>query len=114
MKRICQTNKKCYLLSTGIDYSTLKFYIENKSKKSILQPCFQNPKQYKEFKPFYSYFNKNHIKIHHFIKEKFNGIIATDFDYVEANKNNTNYSGFIPCPINTKKLTFKELFIKNK
>jgi hypothetical protein len=63
---------------------------------------------------FYSYFNKNHIKTHHFIKEKFNGIIATDFDYVEANKNNTNYSGFIPCPINTKKLTFKELFIKNK
>jgi glycosyltransferase involved in cell wall biosynthesis len=114
MNRIYKTNKKFYMLSTGIDYSTLKFYIENKSKKSILQPYFQNPKQYKEFKPFYAYFSKKHIKIHNFIKEKFNGIIATDFDYVEANKSNTNYSGFIPCPINIKKLIFKELLIENK
>lgn len=114
MNCIHQTNKKFYMLSTGIDYSTLKFYIENKSKKSILQPYFKNPKQHKEFQPFYCYFNKNHIKIHDFIKEKFNGIIATDFDYVEANTNNTNYSGFIPCPVNTKKLIFNDLIIEDK
>lgn len=114
MNRIYQSNKKFYMLSTGIDYSTLKFYIKNKSKKSILQPYFKNPKQYKEFKPFYAYLSKNHIKIHNFIKEKFNGIIATDFDYVEANITNTNYSGFIPCPVNTKKLIFNDLIIENK
>lgn len=114
MNKIYKTNKKLYMLSTGIDYSTLKFYIDNKSKKSILQPYFQNPKQDKEFKAFFDYFDKNHIKIHHFIKEKFSGIIASDFDYVEANKVNSNYSGFIPCPVNTKKLVFNELIINDK
>jgi glycosyltransferase involved in cell wall biosynthesis len=114
MNRIYNSNKKKYMLSTGIDYSTLKFYIENKEEKSILQPYFINPKKYKEFKPFYIYLKKNRVKIHNFIEEKFNGIIATDFDYVEANKNNKKFSGYIPTPIDTKKLIFKELDIENK
>ncbi|QSW89996.1 glycosyltransferase family 1 protein [Flavobacterium endoglycinae] len=114
MKKLCATNKKSFMLSTGIDYSTLTFYIENQSKKSILQPYFKNPKEDKEFKAFYSYISKGHLKIHNFIKERFNGIIATDFDYVEANSKNPKYSGFIPCPVNTQKLGFKELVTNGK
>lgn len=114
MKKLCSANKKAFMLSTGIDYSTLRYYIENPSKKSILQPYFTNPKEDKEFKAFYAYLSKSHSKIHDFIKEKFNGIIATDFDYVEANSKNPKYSGFIPCPVNTKKLISKELVIAEK
>ncbi|WP_343614335.1 glycosyltransferase [Flavobacterium sp.] len=114
MKKLCATNKKSFMLSTGIDYSTLTFYIDNQSKKSILQPYFKNPKEDKEFKAFYSYISKGHLKIHNFIKERFNGIIATDFDYVEANSKNPKYLGFIPCPVNTQKLGFEELVTNGK
>jgi len=114
MKKIVNSNQRCFLLSTGIDYMTLKFYTENKNYKSILQPFFKNPKLYKEFNPFYDYFDKGHIKIHKFIMQKFKGLIATDFDYIDATKNYPIFSGFIPYPINTTKLEFKELSIEDK
>lgn len=114
MKKIIESNKNYFVLSCGIDYMTLKFYIENKTYKSILQPFFNNPKLYKEFHSFFNYFKKGHIKIHNFIMRNFNGLIATDFDYVDATKNYSIFSSFIPYPIDTKKLSFKELVIENK
>ena len=114
IKKIVKSNKRLFLLSCGIDYMTLKFYIENKSYKSILQPFFQNPKLYKEFNLFYNYFKKGHIKIHNFFMKNFIGLIATDFDYIDATKNYPIFSGFIPYPINTAKLVFNELTIGNK
>ncbi|CAD0010010.1 hypothetical protein FLACHUCJ7_04650 [Flavobacterium chungangense] len=41
-------------------------------------------------------------------------MIPTDFDYVEANRNSPIYKGFIPYPVNIKKLKFEKLFIENK
>lgn len=114
INKILKANKKSFVLSCGIDYLTLKFYTENKTKKSILQPFFNDPKLYREFEPFFSYFDKNHIKIHNLITEKFNGLIATDFDYVEATKNSPIYSGFIPYPINIPKLKYREPEIDTK
>jgi glycosyltransferase involved in cell wall biosynthesis len=114
IKKILKNNDKIFVLSCGIDYSTLKFYTENKTYKSILQPFFQNPKLYKEFNPFYDYFKKGHVKIHNYIMQNFNGLIATDFDYVEATKNHPIFSGHIPYPINLDKLEFKELYIEDK
>ena len=113
IKKVCNSNNKTFVLSSGIDYLTLKFYIENKNYKSLLQPYFQDSKL-KEFKPFFTYFKKNNVKIHLYIREKFNGIIATDFDYVEANKKATNYLGFIPYPIKHSKLNYTELIINYK
>ena len=113
IKKICASNSKIFVLSSGIDYLTLKFYTKNKNFKSLLQPHFQNSKL-KEFKPFFVYFKKNHVKIHLYIKERFNGIIATDFDYVEANKKATNYLGLIPYPINYTKFNYNELVISDK
>ncbi len=113
IKKICASNNKIFVLSSGIDYLTLKFYTENKNYKSLLQTYFQNSKL-KEFKPFFTYFKRSHIKIHLYIKEKFNGIIATDFDYVEANKKAPNYLGLIPYPINYTKFSYNELVISDK
>lgn len=114
MKQVAKSNNRLFLLSCGIDYMTLKYYTENQSYKSILQPFFQNQNLYKEFNPFYDYFEKMHIKIHEFIMRNFDGLIATDFDYVDATKNYSIYSGFIPYPVNINKLEFKELVIENK
>ncbi|WP_031456254.1 glycosyltransferase family protein [Flavobacterium chungangense] len=113
IRKIFNSNKKCFVLSAGIDYLTLKFYMENKNYKSLMIPFFQNPKL-KEHLQFFDYFSKDHIKIHNFITTNFNGLIPTDFDYVEANRNSPIYKGFIPYPVNIKKLKFEKLFIENK
>lgn len=112
IKKIVKNNKSVFLLSCGLDYMTLKFYIENKEYKSIYQPSIENPS--KEFNWFYYYFKKGHVKIHKYIMNNFNGLIPTDFDYVDAVKNYPIFSGFIPYPIDLSKLTFKELMIKDK
>lgn len=114
IKKIFELNKKVFILSCGADYFNMKFDIENKTKKSILQPFFLNPKLTKEFDPLFEYLKKNHKKIHDFVLEKCSGIIATDFDYLAAVKKSGKYSGFIPYPINHKKLLFQELNIENK
>lgn len=114
IKKIVKNNNRCFLLSCGADYMTLKFYFENKNYKSVLQPFFQNPKLYKEYKFYYNYFKKGHVNIHNYIQKNFNGIIPTDFDYVDATKNYSIFKSFIPYPINTNKLIFKELKIEKK
>lgn len=113
IKKIFKSNKKSFVLSAGIDYSTLKFYIENKNYKSLMQSFFANPKL-KEHIQFFDYFSKGHLKIYNFIAANFNGLIATDFDYVDANKNSIIYKGLIPYPINVNKLEFKPLLIENQ
>jgi len=113
IKKIFYSNKKSFVLSAGIDYLTLKFYMENKSYKSLMLPFFANPKL-KEHIQFFDYFSKGHSKIHNFITAHFNGLIATDFDYVEANKKSRIYKGFIPYPIDITKLKSEPLVITKK
>lgn len=113
IKKIFNSNKKCFVLSAGIDYLTLKFYIENKNYKSLMTPFFRDSKL-KEYIQFFDYFSKGHIKIHKFMTTNFNGLIPTDFDYVEATKNSSIYKGLIPYPINLDKLKFEKLQIENK
>ncbi|KAF2081898.1 glycosyltransferase family protein [Flavobacterium sharifuzzamanii] len=112
IQKIVKNNKSFFLLSCGLDSMTLKFYTENKDYKSIYQPSIKNPS--KEFNWFSDYFKKGHIKIHKYMMSNFNGLIATDFDYVDAVKNYPIFSDFIPYPIDLAKLTFKELIIKDK
>ncbi|HEY6144128.1 MAG TPA: glycosyltransferase [Flavobacterium sp.] len=114
IKKIVKYNKQIFLLSCGLDYMTLKFYIENKNYKSIYQPSLEHLKSPTEFNWFYDYFKKEHIKIHQYMMNTFDGLIATDFDYVDATKIYPIFSSFIPYPIDITKLTFKELVIKDK
>ncbi|MFV8270369.1 glycosyltransferase [Flavobacterium sp. GT2N3] len=114
LKKVFETTKKVFVLSCGVDYLNMKFDLENKSKKSILQPFFQDPSLTKEYHSLFAYLKENHKKLHTFVLEKCSGIIATDFDYVAAISQNPKYSGFIPYPINHNKLLFQELSIESK
>ncbi|MEO8235395.1 MAG: glycosyltransferase [Flavobacterium sp.] len=113
IRKILKENKKSFVLTSGVDYLTLKFYIENKDYKSLLQPYFKDSKL-KEFNSFFSYFSKGHIKIHRFIQSNFNGLIATDFDYIDAARKSPIFSAYIPYPINVSKLKFEKLKIEDK
>lgn len=114
LKKIFETNKKAFVLSCGVDYLNMKFDLENKSKKSVLQPFFQDPSLTKEYDSLFEYLKESHKKVHDFVLEKSNGIIATDFDYVDATKKHPKYLGLIPNPINVDKLTANKLNIENK
>jgi glycosyltransferase involved in cell wall biosynthesis len=114
LKKIFETNKKVFILSCGVDYLNMKFDQENKHKKSILQPFFQNPNLTAEYGSLLDYLKESHKKVHDFVVEKCNGFIATDLDYVNAIKNHPKYLGFIPYPINFDKLVKDELVIQNK
>lgn len=114
LKKIFETNSNVFILSSGADYLNMKFDIENKSKKSILQPFFLNPSLINEYDSLFDYTKKSHEKVHHFVVERCKGIIATDLDYVNAIKNHPKYLGLIPTPINLDKLLYKELEIEDK
>ena len=114
LKKILKKNKKVFVLSCGADYLNMKYDIENKNKKSILQAFFKNPNLTKEYETYFDLLKENHKKVHEFVLANCNGIIANDFDYVDATKNHPKYLGLIPYPINFKKLNFNELKTENK
>ncbi|KUJ61884.1 hypothetical protein AR687_09995 [Flavobacteriaceae bacterium CRH] len=114
IKKVVENNNHFFLLSCGLDYMTLKFYTENKDYKSIYQPSLKLSKSSKEFNWFGDYLRKEHIKIHDYMMINFDGLIATDFDYVDATKNYPIFSGFIPYPVDFTKLNFEELIVEDK
>ena len=114
LKKIFKFNKKIFILSCGVDYLNMKYNMENKTEKSILQPYFTNQKLKIEYAPLLKYLTSGHKKIHDLVMTRSIGIIATDFDYVSANINNSKYLGLIPYPINLEKLTYNELPFEDK
>lgn len=114
LKKIFQQNKKIFVLSCGADYLNMKYDSENKSKKSILHAYFKNPNLKKEYAPYFDLLKEDHKKVHEFVLANCNGIIANDFDYVDANKNHPKYLGLIQYPVNIDKLNYTELIVKNK
>lgn len=114
LKKIFQQNKKVFVLSCGADYLNMKYDSENKTKKSILHAFHKNPKLKKEYAPYFDLLKENHKKVHEFVLENCNGLIANDFDYVDATKNHPKYLGLIQYPVNINKLNVEELAYNNK
>lgn len=114
LKKIVKNNGKLFVLSTGVDYLNVKYILENKTPKSILQPYFENPSLKKEYNYVLEYATEKHKKIHDFVYQKCVGIIATDIDYLLPLEGNPKFLGLIPNPINYKKLTFEELKIEDE
>lgn len=100
LKKLFNQNSAIFLLSCGIDYLNLQHLLAKKERYSILEPYFENNKNAKKELEFaFEYNTTNHKLIHNFIFKNCKGVIATDLDYVNANKNNTKYLGFIPNPV---------------
>ncbi|WP_396174685.1 glycosyltransferase [Flavobacterium sp.] len=114
LKKIIQNNNKLFLLSTGVDYLNVNYWFNHKEEKSILKPLFENPSLQKEYQYILEYQTKQHKKIHDFIYQNCQGIIATDVDYLVPLKGNPKFLGLIPNPINYAKLNYQELTIENK
>ncbi len=106
LKRINNQNEKLFLLSCGVDYLNVSYLMKNRPKKSILQPYFEDP----SLKDFYNYIldysSVEHFKIHDWVYNHCQGIIASDMDYVPPLQGNKKFLGLIPNPINTDILKY--------
>lgn len=110
LKKIIKQNKKTFLLCCGADTFTAKHMIKQQDKYNILTPYFKNKKLKSHFEYVFDYLKPSHQKIHTYLLQHTNGIIASDIDYVEPLINHPNYKGLIPNPINSTLLNSKTLF----
>lgn len=111
---LLKNNQKLYLLSSGYDYLNVKYCFENPDFKSVI-PLYQNHKiDQKSFANVLKFRKKEFFKLHQYIYENCNGIIASDLDYHLPLKGTGKYLGMIPNPINTDKLQFEPLKIIGK
>ena len=111
---IFQNNKKIFLLSSGYDYLTVKYYFENPDFKSSIQAYLSEKINPKSFGNVLKFRNASFKKLHQFIYANITGIIASDIDYHIPLLTNSKYLGLIPNPINTVKIGFKPLIIFDK
>ena len=82
-----------FLLSSGVDYISVKFLLDRKIKKSILNPYFENPKAKNEYGYVLEYVSKKNINLHQFVYDNYAGIIASQKKHVWPQDNNKKYLG---------------------
>jgi hypothetical protein len=114
LKKVVNQNGKLFLLSSGVDSLNVKFLLEKKLPKSMLQPYFENPSLKKEYQYVLEYLSEGNQKIHDFVYQNCAGIIASDMDYVLPLKDNPKFLGLIPNPVNCADLPFIELTNTNR
>ena len=114
LKKIISHNKKMFLLSSGVDYISVKFLLERKIEKSILNPYFKNPKAKSEYGYVFEYVSKKNKKLHQFVYDNCKGIIASDIDYVLPLIGNKKYLGMVQNAVNHLKIEYQNPSIDSK
>lgn len=99
LMRLFAQNKKVFLLSCGIDVLGLEYLMHHKEELSLLSPLFANPDLKKQYEYVEIYQKKGVIRTQEKIIEHCLGIIASDMDYVNPNKQHPKYLGLIPHPV---------------
>ncbi|NMH26660.1 glycosyltransferase family protein [Flavobacterium silvaticum] len=115
LKQLSAQNKKMFLLCSGADYMTVSFLMKRTLPYSMLDPYFENPEKLKhQFEYVFNFLSSDHKKIHDYLYQNVNGVIATDLDYVYPLKGNPEFIGLIPNPVNLEKIDFKPIEIVGK
>ena len=114
LEYIFKHNKKVFLLSAGDDYVYVKYNFENPENPSIVQPYLAGKIADKDFSNVLKFRTKPFEKLHQFIYENIQGVIATDLDYHIPLQNHSKYLGLIPSPVNLDKFPKSESEITDK
>jgi len=114
LKYLFKHNKKVFLLSAGDDYIYVNYNFEHSENPSIVQPYLAGKIADKDFSNVLKYRTKPFEKLHKYIYENIQGVIATDMDYHIPLQNHPKYLGLIPSPMNIDKFTISELKITDK
>ncbi len=114
IKKIIESNKNTFLLSCGIDYTSVKYANDKKFRYSILTPLHQNNKLKKHYEFILKKLSSSNKILNEFLFKNVNGVIASDLDYHLPLINYNNYLGLIPNPINVDKIQYKPNKIEDK
>tara|TARA_R110002049_G_scaffold116110_1_gene268465 strand:+ start:27739 stop:28884 length:1146 start_codon:yes stop_codon:yes gene_type:complete len=115
LKKIIKQNKTLFLLSCGTDYMSVKYAFDKKYRYSILTP-YHNHKNHgvkKQYQFILKRITEQHYKLHKFLYQHINGVIASDIDYHIPLIKHPKYLGLIPNPINVEKLEVPHIEIDN-
>ena len=99
-----QNNKKLFLLSCGTDYLSVQHQLSDVNPYSILSNYKEGRVSKIEFKSILKYTTPAFKKLHQYVFQNIDGVIASDYDYHMPLKGHKKYLGLIPNPINTTKL----------
>ncbi len=99
-----QNNKKLFLLSCGTDYLSVQHQLSDVNPYSILSNYKEGRVSKIAFKSILKYTTPAFKKLHQYVFQNIDGVIASDFDYHMPLQGHKKYLGLIPNPINTKKL----------
>lgn len=114
LKYIFKHNKKVFLLSAGDDYLYVDYNFSHSENPSIIQPYLAWKIDDKNFTNVLKFRTKSFKKLHDYIFENIQGVIATDIDYHIPLQDNPKYLGLIPSPINLDKFPKRDLEIEDK
>ena len=114
LEYIFKHNKKVFLLSAGDDYVYANYNFAHPENPSIIQPYLAGKIADKDFSNVLKFGTKPFEKLHQFIYENIQGVIATDLDYHIPLQNHSKYLGLIPSPMNLDKFPKNELEITDK
>ena len=114
LEYIFKHNKKVFLLSAGDDYMYVNYNFAHPENPSIIQPYLAGKIADKDFSNVLKFRTKPFEKLHQFIYENIQGVIATDLDYHIPPQNHSKYLGLIPSPMNLDKFPKSELEIIDK
>ncbi|MES2411308.1 MAG: glycosyltransferase [Bacteroidota bacterium] len=107
-------NKKVFLLSAGDDYPHVTYNFAHPENPSVVKPYLAGKIDDKDFSNVLKFRTKPFERLHHFIYQNIQGVIATDLDYHIPLQNHPKYLGLIPSPINLDKFPKKELVIEDR
>lgn len=102
-------NKKVFLLATGDDYTYVNYNFNHTKNPSIIQPYLAGKIADKNFSNVLKFKTKSFEKLHQYIYENIQGVIATDIDYHIPLQNYPKYLGMIPSPMNIDKFPERKI-----
>lgn len=102
------------LLLCGDETSIIDFYLKENMKYSILTPYIKNKSLKKEFLPSLRYLKKEYRKTFIYLVQNCHNLITSDLDYEIPMSKMQYKTHFIPNPVNTDNLPYKENYTPEK
>ena len=114
VEKLLEKTNKLYLLACGEDFITNSYMLDDKPRYSFMTPYLKDNSLKNQYKFQFYCIGDEHKKLHDFLFDKIDGVIASDFDYHLPYSGTKKYLGLIPNPINIDKLDYIPLKIDGK
>ncbi len=105
---------KTFLLSCGLDHLSVDYAYKQTNRYSILTPYFEGRTNEKDHSLGLRYLTPEFKKLHTYMFENCEGVIANDLDYHMPLLNHAKYLGMIPHAIDLSELPYKTPVINDK